>query len=139
MAVGATYSADIVDANGNVQNGNVLTFLNSASQPQPAANAQTSGALSTTTVSSGTGKQNPAATQVTMYAVFTTDGTANVSTCTIALSPDNTTYSNVQVLSVSAAVNTVGAVALPIVLVLPQGWYMKFTAVHGTVGTLTYA
>ena len=139
MAVGATYSADLIDANGYIQKGNVLTFLNSANQPQPAANAQTSGALSTTTVSSGTGKQNPAANQVTMYGVFTGDATNNVSTCTIALSPDNTTYSNVQVISLAAAVNNTGAIAVPITLVLPQGWYMKFTSVHGTVGTLTYA
>jgi len=74
-----------------------------------------------------------------MYGVFTGDATNNVSTCTIALSPDNTTYSNVQVISLAAAVNNTGAIAVPITLVLPQGWYMKFTSVHGTVGTLTYA
>lgn len=139
MAVGTSYPADMIDGNGFVSKGATIQFLSSTNQPQPAGNAQTSGALPTTTVSSGTGKQNPAATQVTMYGVWTADATNNVATLTVALSPDNTTYSNVQVYSLAAAVNTIGAVALPIVLVLPQGWYMKFTSVHGAVGTLTYA
>lgn len=139
MAAGAEYGADIVNANGTVQEGNLIQFLDSAAQPQPAANPVTSGALSTTTVSSGTAKANPAAYQVTVYGVWTADATNNVATCTIALSPDGSTFSTVQVLSLAAAVNTIGAVALPIVLVLPQGWSMKFTSVHGTVGTLTYA
>lgn len=139
MAVGTSYPADMIDGNGFVSKGATIQFLSSTNQPQPAGNAQTSGALATTTVSSGTGKQNPAATQVTVYGVVTFDATNNVATLTVALSPDNTTYSNVQVYSLAAAVNTVGAQTQPIVLVLPQGWYMKFTAVHCTVGTLTYA
>lgn len=139
MAVGTSYPADMIDGNGFVSKGATIQFLSSTNQPQPAGNAQTSGALATTTVSSGTGKQNPATTQVTVYGIWTGDATNNVATCTIALSPDNTTYSTVQVLSLAAAINTIGAVALGITLVLPQGWYMKFTAVHGTVGTLTYA
>lgn len=140
MAAGAQYfPIQILDANGDATAGEVLSFLDSGSQPQPGSNPVTSGALATTTVSSGTGKQNPGTAQVTMYGVWTADATNNVATLTVALSPDNTTYSNVQVYSLAAAVNTVGAIALPIVLVLPKGWYMKFTSVHGTVGTLTYA
>lgn len=140
MAAGLTYTPiQILDANGDATAGESLAFLSSASQPQPFSNPVTSGALSTTTVSSGTGKQNPAAYQVTVYGVWTSDATNNVATLTVALSPDNTTYSNVQVYSLAAAVNNTGAVALPITLVLPAGWYMKFTSVHGTVGTLTYA
>jgi len=138
MALGSSYQADVIDANGFVHNGNTLQFLSSTAQPQPAANPVTSGALSTTTVSSGTGKQNPATYQVTVYGVVTFDASNNVATLTVALSPDNTTYSNIQVYSVAAAVNNTGAIALPITLVLPQGWWMKFTAVHCSVGTLTY-
>ena len=139
MAAGASYAADVVNSNGQVSQGATIQFLSSTSQPQPAGNPIVSGALPTTTVSSGTGKANPGTTQVTVYGVWTADATNNVATCTIALSPDNTTYSTVQVLSLAAAVNTTGAIALGITLVLPQGWYMKFTSVHGTVGTLTYA
>ena len=139
MAAGASYAADVINGNGQVSQGSTIQFLSSTSQPQPAGNPIVSGALPTTTVSSGTGKANPGTTQVTVYGVVTFDATNNVATLTVALSPDNTTYSNVQVYSLAAAVNTVGAQTQPITLVLPQGWYMKFTAVHCSVGTLTYA
>lgn len=138
MAVGSSYPAIITDSNGNETQGNVVVFEDSVNQPIPNQNPVTSGALSTTTVSSGTGKQIVAGQTVTVYGVWTADGTNNVATCTIALSPDNSTYSNIQVISLAAAVNNTGAVALPVDVTVPAGWYVKFTSVHGTVGTLTY-
>ena len=138
MAAGASYAADVVNSNGQVSQGATIQFLSSTAQPQPATNPVTSGALATTTVSSGTGKANPATTQVTAYCVVTTDATNNIATCTVALSPDGTTYSTVQSLSVAAALNNLGAITLPVTFVWPVGWDVKFTAVHCTVGTLTY-
>ena len=139
MALGNIYTAQIENANGEVSQGNLIQFDDSVNQPVPNVNPVTSGALATTTVSSGTGKQILAGQTVTLYGVWTADASNNVASCTVALSPDNTTYSNVQVLSLAAAVNNTGAIALPLVLVVPAGWYVKFTSVHGSVGTLTYA
>ena len=139
MALGNIYTAQIENANGEVSQGNVIQFDDSVNQPVPNVNPVVSGALSTTTVSSGTGKQIVAGQTVTVYCCFTSDATNNVSTCTVALSPDNTTYSTVLPISVAAALNNLGAITLPISLVVPAGWYVKFTSVHGAVGTLTYA
>lgn len=139
MADGATYPARIIHSDGTVVSDGSIVYDSAANQPQPQSNPVTSGALSTFTVVSGTGHANPATYQVTAYGVFTADATNNVSSCTIALSPDNTTYSNIQVISLAAAVNNTGAIALPVDVTIPAGWFVKFTAVHGTVGTLTYA
>ena len=139
MAAGNAYGADVINANGQVQEGATIQFLDSIVQPVSNVNPQTSGALATTTVVSGTGKAILAGQSVTLYGCFTSDATNNVSTCTVALSPDNTTYSTVLPLSVAAALNNLGAITLPISLVVPAGWYVKFTSVHGAIGTLTYA
>lgn len=139
MAAGTSYPVALFDANGHEQEGNSLTFTDSAQQPQTGSNSQTSGAMSTTTLSSGTGAQISASKQVTAYCVVTADATNNVASATVALSPDNSTYSSVQVISLAAAVNNTGAIALPVTLVVPLGWYVKITVVHATIGTVTYA
>lgn len=139
MALGSQYSAVIENSSGQITTGNLIQFEDSNLQPLPATNPVTSGDLSTTTVSSGTAKQNPAGYQITLYGVWTADATNNIATLTVALSPDDTTFSTVQVFSLAAAVNTTGAIALPVDVTLPAGWWVKFTSVHGTVGTLTYA
>lgn len=38
MAVGASYPADLIDGNGQVSKGNVITFLDSTNQPQQGNN-----------------------------------------------------------------------------------------------------
>lgn len=139
MALGIAYSAVIVDANGQETKGNTIQFEDSVLQPQPASNPVTSGALSTKTFTSTTGAQVSATQQVTLYIVVTGDATNNVGTCVVALSPDNTTYSTVQTISLAAAVNNLGAIGLPVTLVVPLGWYVKFTTTHTTLGTATYA
>lgn len=139
MATGTSYSADIIDANGLVARGNILQFLDSTQQPQPASNPVTSGALSTKTFTTTTGAQVSATQQVTLYIVVTGDATNNVASTVVALSPDNSTYSTVQTVSLAAAVNNTGAIGLPVTLVVPLGWYVKFTTTHMTLGTATYA
>lgn len=139
MAAGSTYPADITTPDGQVREGGFIQFTDSANQPQAGANPVTSGALSTQAIVSGTAVQLSASRQVTGYSVFTGDATNNVATCTVALSPDNSTFSTVAVLSLAAAVNNTGAVAIPLTVVVPQGWYVKYTAVHGTAGTVTFA
>lgn len=139
MANGSLYNVVLLNANGQETEGNQLQFTDSVAQPIPNQNPVTSGALPTTTVSSGTGKQILAGQTVTLYGVWTASGTNAIATCTVALSPDNSTYSNVQVISLAAAVNNTGAIALPLVVIVPAGWYVKFTSANGSVGTLTYA
>lgn len=139
MSAGATYSAEFVDDGGVARFQGSLAFTDSTDQPQPSSNPQTSGALATTTFVSGTGKQILTTRQVALYVPVTFDATNNVATCAVALSPDNTTYSTVATISLAAAVNTVGAIVEMLSLIVPQGWYVKFTASHCTVGTGSYA
>jgi len=98
----------------------------------------TSGALPTATLSSGTGAQILTTRDAETVTPFTGDGTNNAATCAIALSPDNTTYSTLDTLSIAAGLNVLGALALSANVRVPAGWYLKLTAVHGTIGTTTY-
>lgn len=139
MTTGNTYPADIVTLDGQVRESGNIVYTNSANQPTPPTPPITSGALPTQAIVSGTAVQLSTTRRTTGYSVFTGDATNNVATCTVALSPDNSTFSNVAVLSLAAAVNTIGAVAIPITVDVPQGWYVKYTSVHGTAGTVTYA
>ena len=99
----------------------------------------TSGALPTVTLVSGTGAQLSTARDVSAYVTVTNDDSANVATATVAISPDNVTYSTVGVASQVAAVNDAGAVGTIISFRLPAAWYVKVTLVHMTMGDTTYA
>ena len=73
------------------------------SAPGVVTSPQTSGALTTVTFSSGTGLHLTAwDSDVSLYVPWTTDGTNNVATLKVELSPDNTTYSTLATLSVAA-------------------------------------
>jgi hypothetical protein len=100
--------------------------------------SQTSGNIPTLTVSSGVGTQIDTTRDAETITPFTGDGTNNAATCAIALSPDNVTYSLLDTLSIAAAVNLTGVLALSVNIRVPGGWYLKLTAVHGTIGTTTY-
>lgn len=139
MAFGAIYPAQIQDSTSKVIWGGSIQYTDSTNQPSPSTPPITSGALPTQAIVSGTAVQLSTSRQATGYSVFTADATNNVATCAVALSPDNTTFTTVATLSLAAAVNNTGAVALPITVVVPQGWYVKYTAVHGTAGTVTFA
>lgn len=98
----------------------------------------TSGALPTQTLASGTGAQVSTTRDVETVTPFSGDGTNNAATCAIALSSDNTTYSTLATISIAAALNLTGVLTDNVNLRVPAGWYIKLTAVHGTLGTTTY-
>lgn len=87
---------------------------------------------------SGTAKQNPVAQDITVNVVVVMDGTANAASCTIGISPDNTTYTTIGAPGVSAAINTVGAETLFAAVSLPNTWWIKLTLVHCTVAASVY-
>jgi hypothetical protein len=122
-----------------------LLSFDDAAQSQPAALNQvspkgtvTSGALSTQQLVSTTGAQVSTARDVELHTLVTFDATNAVATVAVALSPDNSTYSTLYTLSLAAAVNNTGAIALPIAVRVPAGWYVKMTTSHGTLGLSTY-
>lgn len=133
------------DASGPVVYGGTLTYTG-ATPTQPAALNQlspvgtiVSGALPTVQLVSGTGAQVLTTRDVESYTTITYDGTNNAASVTVALSPDNTTYSTILVPTLAAAVNLTGAIAHPITVRVPAGWYLKMTAVHASLGVTTYA
>jgi hypothetical protein len=104
----------------------------------PRLNPLISGALPTATLASGTGGQLSTARDVDSVTPFTGDATNNAATCKIELSPDNVTYTTLNTVSIAAALNLTGALDQNINVAVPAGWYVKLTAVHGTLGTTTY-
>ena len=137
MANGAAYPAEILDNNQDVRLIGTLQFTDSTNQPS-GTNPVTSGALSTVTLSSGTGAQVSTARNVNTQTGITNDATNNAATLKVELSPDNSTYSTLATYSWAAAVNNTGAILWPLSLAVPQGWYVKLTAVHCTIGATTY-
>ena len=99
---------------------------------------QRSGALPTLTFTSGTAAQVDIHGDRELVIPFTGDGTNNVASLLIQLSPDNVTYSTLDTLSIAAALNLTGALNVPASILVPATWYVKLTAVHGTIGTATY-
>jgi hypothetical protein len=100
----------------------------------------TSGALPTVQLVSGTGAQVSTARDVDTYTLWTGDATNNVASATVALSPDNVTYSTIYAASLAAAVNNTGAIAVPLYARVPAGWYLKITLVHSAaMPTTAYA
>lgn len=133
------------DSNGQVVYQGAMTFTGSAPS-QPAALNQlspvgtiTSGALPTVQLVSGTGVQIVTTRDCETYTTVTGDATNNVASVTVALSPDNVTYSTIIVPSIAAALNTSGALGIPVTVRVPAGWYLKMTAVHASLGVTTYA
>lgn len=152
-----TYPTFLADPNGSclVQTDNTqagaLTFTNhqtglSLASPRTcilqaqgiAASPITSGALPTAAFVSGTERQLSTTRDVCLVVPFTGDGTNNAATLKIELSPDDVTFSILDTLSIAAALNLSGALNVPVTLSVPASWYVKLTAVHGTIGTGTY-
>jgi hypothetical protein len=141
-----TYAYELLNPESSeVKDSGVLSYTGSSALT-PATRNQvspvgtiTSGALPTVSPSSGTALQVSTARDADLYAVVTADASNNVATCAVALSPDNTTFSTIYTLSLAAAVNNTGAIALVAHARVPAGWYVKLTVVHMTIGTATYA
>lgn len=87
---------------------------------------------------STTPQQNAAGRQVTVNVEVAFDGTNNVASCAIAISPDNVTYSTIGTPSLAAAVNFVGATTQLVPVTVPDNWFIKLTLVHATVADSTY-
>lgn len=143
-----TYNANIDDTTGGVRLEGTVVFTDANPLiPAPLNSVSpvgtiTSGSLPTVTLSSGTGAQVSTARDVNLYVPLTTDATNNAATCAVALSPDNSTYTTVETVSLAAALNTQGAVVFPCNVRVPAGWYIKLTAAHmaiGSAGVCSYA
>ena len=141
MADGATYPARIIHSDGTVVSDGSIVFDTSTNQPQTGANAITSGTLPNTGAwVSGTAKVNPAGRQVTCYVEVVGDASNNAASVTIALSPDNTTFTTIAAPSIAAAINNLGALTLDVEVAWPAGWYIKLTiGAHATVAASVYA
>jgi hypothetical protein len=99
----------------------------------------TSGALSTFQLVSGTGAQILTARDAETVTPCTFNpGAATTATVTVALSPDDTTYSTLAVVTEPAGVALDGTI-LPVKVRVPAGWYLKLTAnAQAVLGLTTY-
>lgn len=91
----------------------------------------TSGALATQQLVTATGAQISTTRDVETHTPCTLTNAAG--TVTVALSPDNVTYSTLAV--VTPAVN---ASITDVVVRVPAGWYIKLTVSQATLGVTTY-
>lgn len=139
-----TVAANLESVTGSIRESVALEFTDAAAA-QPALVNQvspkgtvTSGALPTVQLVSATGAQVSTSRDVETHTLVTADATNNAATVVVALSPDNTTYSTLYTLSLAAAVNNTGAIALPLAVRVPAGWYIKMTATRFTLGASTY-
>jgi hypothetical protein len=133
------YPANMENADGTVRIAGEIEFPNAASQPTPNAPPIASGTLPNTGAwVSGTAKVNPVSRPITVAVEFVTAGTNTIATCTIAVSPDNVTYTTLATPGTSAAVNNLGAITEGVCVPLPQGWYIKLTFANGTVAASIY-
>lgn len=139
MALGSLYPAEIIDANGNVTEGNQIQFTSSADQPLPQTNPITAGTLPNLGAwVSGTAKANPAGRQITVGVEVACDVTNNDATCAVAISPNGTDFTTLGTFVVEAAINTQGGVNFVTTVTLPSGWSIKLTLVHTTVAASFY-
>lgn len=99
----------------------------------------TSGALSTVQLVSGTGVQILTTRDAETVTPCTFNpGAATTATVTVALSPDDVTYSTLAVVTEPAGVALDGTI-LPVKVRVPAGWYLKLTAnAQAVLGLTTY-
>ena len=140
MAAGNSYPIDIYNAEGTeVKSSGLVTFTDSTVQPIPPAPPITSGALPNTGAwVSGTAKVNPVSRAITVALELVGAATNTIASCTIAISPDNVTFTTLATPSLAAAVNNTGAITLATNVPLPQGWYIKLTFSNFTVAASKY-
>lgn len=99
----------------------------------------TSGALSTVTLTSGTGAQVDTASDRELHVPVTLNASAvNTATVVVALSPDNVTYSTLCTLTAPSNASAIAGQIADASVYVPAGWYVKMTATNATLGTGTY-
>lgn len=139
MAFGSIYPAQIQDSTSKVIWGGQIQYTDSTNQPSPSTPPITSGTLPNTgSWVSGTAKVNPVSRAITVAVEVVTDGTNNIATCVVAISPDNTTYTTLGTPGAVAAQNNAGVTTGLVLVPLPQGWYIKLTLSHTTVAASIY-
>lgn len=99
----------------------------------------TSGALPTVQLVTATGAQISTTRDAETITPCTFNpGAATTATVTVALSPDNVTYSTLAVVTEPAGVALDGTI-LPVKVRVPAGWYLKLTAnAQAVLGLTTY-
>lgn len=119
--------------------GNVLTSQGANKVPVWGnGGAATSGGLPTVSLSSGTAAQIDTVYGRHVVASVTFTPTAGAAaTCTVAISPDDSTFSTLVVETVPIG-TALDSFILPVSVYVPAGWYVKLTVVHATIGTTTY-
>ena len=140
LSTGGTQTFTNVVVTGTTTTGNATaaTMAPNLAQISPLFTI-TSGAMPTTgSISSGTAFQVSTTEDAELYVPITTDGTNNAATAAVAISSDDVTFSTLYTMSVAAALNTIGAVTLPVHLRVPAGWWGKITVAHASIGTGTY-
>lgn len=132
--MGNPYPALITDNSGLERIAGSVTFTAATNQPGNGPNPITSGALPTVTLTSGTAAQISTTRASSLALYWTTDATNNAATVKVELSPDNTTFSTLDTMSVAAAINNLGALQLLTSIQVPQSWYVKVTVSRATIG-----
>jgi hypothetical protein len=100
-------------------------------------NPITSGALNTATLNSGVASQLSTSRDVESHTPLTTNPTGAVhATCRVELSPDNTTFTTLCIHSTPSVAADV--FTWDMVVRVPAGWWLRFTAVDAGIGTTTY-
>ena len=120
--------------------GQVLTVASGIPAWAPTSvSAITSGALPTQVFSTGVGAQVLTTREVKVVVPVTYTPTAGANaTCTLALSPDNITYSTLVTTTVPLG-TALDSFVEPMSFTLPAGWYAKLTVnAQATLGTATY-
>jgi hypothetical protein len=104
-----------------------------------AAYATKSGSLATVSLSSATGAQLSTTKDVQAHTSVTFNPSAGANaTCTVALSPDNVTYSTLCVWTAPLGIALDGLI-WDVACVVPAGWYIKLTVnAQAVLGTTTY-
>lgn len=98
----------------------------------------TSGALPTVQLASGTAAQPNSNRDVEVHTPVTFNSlVATQSTCTVALSPDNTTFSTLCVWTEPVGTILAGTIH-DVVVRVPAGWWLKLTTSQAVLGLSTY-
>src|SRR5437868_2056865 len=134
-----TYPASMENADGTVRIAGQLDFTSTSNQPALNAPPITSGTLPNTGAwVSGTAKVNPVTRPITVAVEIVGAATNTIASCTVAISPDNSTFTTLATPSLAAAVNNTGAITMGVCVPLPQGWYIKLTFANCTVAASIY-
>jgi hypothetical protein len=100
--------------------------------------AITSGALPTVTLTSGVGVQILTTRDAETVTSVTFNSTVSLgATCTVALSPDNVTYSTLAIETEPVGVGLAGTIK-GIHARVPAGWYLRLSVAQAVIGTTTY-